>query len=277
MAEKVKIFISYSHKDIERKKTLESHLALLLRNNNAEIWADHNIAPGQQWDKEIAENLNNANMILMLLSANFVESDYCYLKEMTDAINRHNSGLACVIPILLEDFYWQDPRFDLPFKSIQMTPVENGRPKPLSSWSPADSGYAEVTKGISQALFDLQKNLKTIRNRNAEERRKKIEAMVGENKLDEASNELMDFISQFCQVNSPAHEPVTKELRTDSIAIKGQCTFFGNLLKDPSKMPGSIFEALGNLMKSILQLLEKAYNYIRSLLTGDEKIHEPAV
>ena len=277
MAEKVKIFISYSHKDIACKKTLESHLSLLLRNNNAEIWADHNIVAGQQWDKEIAENLKSSNMVLMLLSANFIESDYCYQKEMEDAIYRHKTGQACVIPILLENFYWQDPTFEMPFKDIQMIPIADGKPKPLTLWNPPDIGYTEITKGISQALFDLQKNLKVIKNRNVEERRKKIESMVSENKLDEASNELMDFISQFCKPDEPEVEPVTKELRTDSITLKGQCTFFSNLAKDPAKMPGNIFESLGNLMKSLLQLLEKAYSYLKTLIMGNDVKNEPAV
>ncbi len=271
MAEKIKIFISYSHDDSLIKKKLESHLSVLLRTNNAEIWADNIIIPGQQWQKEISENLNSANMILLLLSANFIRSDYCYLNEMIEAVNKHKNGETCVIPILIEEFYWQDPRFNLPFRDIEMQPKdpENGRLKALSLWTGGDDGFAETIKGITHAMFDLQKNLKVVKNRNVEERRKKIESMVSESKLDDASSELMDFISQYSNQAETVNEPAIKELRTNSIMIKGKCTAFrNNLEKELANNPG-ILDTLGKLMYDILDLLEKVYAFIKRLFGYD--------
>lgn len=95
------VFISYSHRDKELRNELEKHLSNLKRQNIIASWSDGNISPGTEWEPQIMEHLKRAQIILLLVSADFMASDFCYSIEMTQAIARHDANQARVIPILL--------------------------------------------------------------------------------------------------------------------------------------------------------------------------------
>lgn len=76
------IFFSYSHKDEELRKELETHLAMLRNEGVIRGWHDRQILPGQEWDGEIDEHLNSADIIL-LASPDFLASKYCYGIEVS--------------------------------------------------------------------------------------------------------------------------------------------------------------------------------------------------
>jgi hypothetical protein len=97
----VEIFISYSHKDDRLRERLEAHLSLLRRQGIISAWHDRRITAGREWAGAIDEHLNSAAVILLLASADFLASDYCYEKEMTRALERHSAGEAWVIPVIL--------------------------------------------------------------------------------------------------------------------------------------------------------------------------------
>ncbi len=96
----VEVFISYSHKDESFRKKLESHLAQLKRNGLISIWHDRKISAGKEWKGQIDDALERAKIVLLLISADFLASDYCYDVEMKRALDRHAKGETQVVPII---------------------------------------------------------------------------------------------------------------------------------------------------------------------------------
>src|SRR5437899_11887808 len=97
----VKIFCCYAHEDEALLIQLKAHLRPLQRQGLIDIWYDRDISAGTEWEREISEQLNTAQIILLLVSPDFMDSDYCYSKEMQKAMERHSRGEARVIPVLL--------------------------------------------------------------------------------------------------------------------------------------------------------------------------------
>ena len=92
------VFISYSHRDKELRDELERHLSNLKRQDVISSWYDGDIAPGAEWEPEILQRLKFAQIILLLISADFIHSDFCYSIEMKQAIDRHHAREVHVIP-----------------------------------------------------------------------------------------------------------------------------------------------------------------------------------
>ncbi len=146
----VELFISYSHKDEELRQQLDKHLASLKRQQVIEAWHDRKIEAGMEWAKEIDENLNKADIILLLISPDFIFSNYCSEIEMEQAIKRHEAGEAIVIPIILEpcDWTW------LPFRKYQAFPKNA---KPITTWTNTNEALLDVVQGIrtvAECLFE---------------------------------------------------------------------------------------------------------------------------
>lgn len=146
---KIKLFYSYSHKDMDVQAQLETHLTLLKRLRIISTWYDRKILPGQEWRNEIDTNLEEADIILLLISADFLASDYCYEKEMKRALERHESGEACVIPVIIRDVDWRGA----PFAKLQVLP-EYG--KPVNKWSDDDEAWTNVSQGIRKVIETIK-------------------------------------------------------------------------------------------------------------------------
>ncbi len=97
----VEVFYSYADVDAPLLDKLEKHLRLLQREELITPWHKRHIGAGRDWKKALDEHLNTASVILLLISADFVASDYCYGVEMQRAMERHEAGEARVIPIVL--------------------------------------------------------------------------------------------------------------------------------------------------------------------------------
>mgnify|MGYP003390254230 CR=1 FL=1 len=164
----VKIFYSYSHKDEKLRDVLATHLSLLKRQGLISDWHDRQIKPGDEWMKAIDENLQNADIILLLVSIDFIASDYCYDKEMKLAIKRHEQGHALVIPIILKPVKWHDA----PFGRLQALPKDG---KPITTWRNRDLAWVNVVDGISKMVADFSANKKPpqTRKRKADSRKQK--------------------------------------------------------------------------------------------------------
>ncbi|HZY96074.1 MAG TPA: toll/interleukin-1 receptor domain-containing protein [Candidatus Cybelea sp.] len=102
-----RLFVSYSHVDEAYRKRLGTALALLKRQGLVDVWTDREILPGEEIDPRIAAELDRADVILLLVSPEFIESDYCYEKEMARALERHRAGKAVVIPLILRPCSWK--------------------------------------------------------------------------------------------------------------------------------------------------------------------------
>ena len=139
------LFYSYSHGDERLRKELEKHLAVMKRQGLIQEWHDRKIVAGSEYKGEIDEHLNSAEIILLLVSSDFLASDYCYGIEMTRAIERHEAGEATVIPVILRPCDWMGT----PFSKLQALPKDA---KPVTTWSRRDDAFLDVVKGIRAAI-----------------------------------------------------------------------------------------------------------------------------
>lgn len=140
------IFFSYSHKDEPFRKQLETHLSMLCRQELIKPWHDRMITAGDEWKGQIDDNLNSADIVLLLVTANFLASDYCYDIEMKRAMERHEVGEARVIPIILTPVEgWMYS----PFAKLQVLPKDG---KPVTKWDDRDEAFVNVAQGIRKAI-----------------------------------------------------------------------------------------------------------------------------
>jgi tetratricopeptide (TPR) repeat protein len=141
----VEIFCCYAHEDEEWRRKLEKHLNLLKRQGLIALWHDRLIIAGTDWAETIDAHLETASIVLLLVSADFFASDYCYGIEMKRAMERQATGEAVVIPIIVRPADWHSA----PFAHLQVLPTAA---KPLSTWPDEESGLTDVAVGIRKAL-----------------------------------------------------------------------------------------------------------------------------
>lgn len=139
------VFFSYSHADEALRDQLEMHLSLLKRQGHVTAWHDRRILAGDELDPAIKENLESADVILLLVSANFIGSDYCYSKEMERAIERHNSGDARIVPVILRPCDWHSA----PFGKLMATPRDG---KAITMWANTDEAFTDVVRQVRIAV-----------------------------------------------------------------------------------------------------------------------------
>lgn len=144
----VQVFFSYSHADEELRNELDKHLAMLKRQGIIDTWHDRMIAAGTAIDETIDQYLETANIILCLLSPDFIASDYCFSREMKRALQRHDAGEARVIPIILRHCEWEQT----PLSALRGTPRDN---KPILAWNDRDEAFKYVVQDIRSALTDI--------------------------------------------------------------------------------------------------------------------------
>lgn len=138
------LFYAYAHKDEQLVRGLETHLALLKRMGVISEWHDRKVGAGREWAAEIDEHLNAAKIILLLISPDFLASDYCYDIEVKRALERHEAGEARVIPVILRSTDWKGA----PFSNLQALP---SNAKPVTSWADRDEAFLNIAQGIRKA------------------------------------------------------------------------------------------------------------------------------
>src|SRR5579883_2198861 len=140
-----KTVICYAREDKIFREQLERHLSSLKRQQIIISWSDKEITPGAEWRKEIDSQLNTADLVLLLVSSDFMDSEYCYSVEMQQALQRHKAGLARVIPILLRAVDWRGA----PFSDLQMLPEDT---KPIAQWGDRDEAWNNVVQELRGVL-----------------------------------------------------------------------------------------------------------------------------
>src|SRR5437016_2112638 len=128
------LFYSYAHEDEPLREQLERHLRLLNRQGLISEWHDRQIVAGTEWAKQIDEHLETASIILLLISPDFLASDYCYDIEMQRSLERHRRGEAQVIPIVVRPVDWHDA----PFARLHCLPRDG---KPVTRWDNQDEAF----------------------------------------------------------------------------------------------------------------------------------------
>ncbi|MDM0075740.1 toll/interleukin-1 receptor domain-containing protein [Variovorax sp. J2P1-59] len=136
------VFFPYSHKDEAFRDQLESHLAL---QGLIDAWHDRRITAGEEVDAAIFGKLEAADIILLLVSSDFISSSYCYSREMARAMERHEAGQARVIPVILRHCMWHDA----PFGKLMAVPLDG---RPIASWPDRDEAMAQVAAEVAKAV-----------------------------------------------------------------------------------------------------------------------------
>jgi hypothetical protein len=178
----IRLFYAYSRRDRELRNRLETHLSLLRRQGLIAGWHDRLIGPGAEWRNEIDQNLEESDVILLLVSADFVASDYCYDVEMARAIERHDAGEARVIPILLRPCDWKSASFG----RLQALPRNA---KAVALWKNRDEAFVQIASELREVIQELGEAIQPTGTDN------KRPTTVP---LDESSEELgfFDYIAQ---------------------------------------------------------------------------------
>ncbi|WP_160145684.1 toll/interleukin-1 receptor domain-containing protein [Dictyobacter aurantiacus] len=145
----IEIFISYAHEDEKLLKKIEKQLKILKHHGDVITWHDRKINAGLEWKQEIDFHLKSANIILLLISTDFMASDYCYSVELEQALARHHNGDCRVIPVILRPTIWKNEKFS----KLQALPA-NG--KPVTNWSNKDKAFVDIAEGIQKVISELK-------------------------------------------------------------------------------------------------------------------------
>jgi TIR domain len=144
----IEIFFSYACKDELLRDELAKHLKPLQNEGIIKDWHDREIPPGAEWKNEIDRHLESAQIILLLISADFLASDYCYSFELKRALERHESHEARVIPVILRFCDWKNTNFG----KLQALPTDG---KPIKSWLDPDEAFTDVVSGLRRSIDQL--------------------------------------------------------------------------------------------------------------------------
>ena len=144
----LEIFYSYAHADEALREHMETHLSLLHRQGLISEWHDRQILAGDEWARDIDQHLETASIILLLISPDFLASDYCYDIEMQRALERHKNGEAQVIPVILRPVDWEGA----PFARLKCLPRDA---RAVTEWDNRDAAFRDIARGIRTAIEQL--------------------------------------------------------------------------------------------------------------------------
>ena len=137
----LRVFVSYAHADEALHDEMSRHLSLLRRQGRFESWHDRKLLPGDAWRAQIDDRLANADVVILLVSADFLSSDFCFEQELMAAMTRHDAGRARVVPIIVRPCAWQDS----PFAHLQALPRDG---LPITQHANHDIAWTEVVHAL---------------------------------------------------------------------------------------------------------------------------------
>jgi hypothetical protein len=147
-------FISYTHGDYRTYQEFRTHLRAVERIFNIDFWADDSVAAGEHWSAEIQSQIQASDVFILLVTPEFLASDYIFDKEIPAIMQRSRSTGGLVIPVVVRRCYWA-----IVSGATQPAPVDKGRLKPLAEWRPRSDGYATACEQIAAAIqlhYDLR-------------------------------------------------------------------------------------------------------------------------
>jgi predicted alpha/beta hydrolase family esterase len=149
----IEVFFSFDRKDEKLRDELEKHLSILKRQGVITAWHNRKIGAGKEWQNEIDTHLDTASIILLLISVDFIASNYCWDVEVRRAMERHEAEAARVIPVILRR---TDDWESAPFGKLKPLPTDG---KPVSEWGNRDKAFCSVAQGIREAVKELAANV----------------------------------------------------------------------------------------------------------------------
>lgn len=211
----LKIFYCYSHVDEVIRDELQKHTKMLERRGIITNWHDRKILPSQTWDKEISEKLSESDIVILIISADFISSDYCFEVEMQEALKLHKEGKLRIIPVCARTCDWKDA----PFSHIQGLPLDM---KPIMSegWHNSDEAYYNVVDGLKQLIEDILQEEELAESIiSSEEEYVDVEIKINkkfESFSDTERENIVDGISKFLKLNKKI---VIKSVKSGSVII----------------------------------------------------------
>lgn len=142
----MRAFISYSHHDKAVLDRLHVHLKNLTRGGHIETWYDRDILAGSDLNAEIERELEAADLFLLLVSPDFIASDYCVEREMKRALERHAAGAARVVPIIVEECDWKALG---ELRQLKAMPTDG---KAISEWASSNTAYLNVVQELRRII-----------------------------------------------------------------------------------------------------------------------------
>lgn len=153
MADPPVIFFSYAHEDEALMNCVRRQLIVFEREGYIIKYYDRRIPPGSEWQGAIDNMLFESQIILLFVSPHFIESRYCYDIEVTAALERHKTGAAKVIPVILRPCAWQVA----PFGRLQALPTDGN---PITRWPDMDDACLNVAEGVMLVVSELSEKPK---------------------------------------------------------------------------------------------------------------------
>lgn len=178
----IKGFLSYSHIDTEIKELIARHLLDLKTTIGLDIWMDDQLPAGSRIEPDILNRLQEAQVILLLVSPHFIASKFCYSIEMREAFKLQEQQRVLIIPIFLDTF---EPEAH-PFEDLKSLP---GNPRYLSQWADRDAAGIDISQGVRFAIEHFVDQL-------IDHRKTDIQVLAMNGELEQACNRLMDFAKQ---------------------------------------------------------------------------------
>jgi hypothetical protein len=145
-----KVFVSYAHDDTNMLRDMQAMLQILERKGDIDIWTDKEILPGQNWSQDINDKLLNADIIFLLLSSSFLNSEYIWRNEMQLALKNGREGKSVVIPIILRPCLWKEVEGLAQLQALPMT--DEGRLLPITKWTDKDEAWLKVAEGVKKVI-----------------------------------------------------------------------------------------------------------------------------
>lgn len=262
----INIFFAYARKDERFRKDLVKHLNVLERKEDVNFWFDQKIIAGQIWENEIMNKLEQADIILLLVSIDFLSSDYCYKKEMEKALVRHERGEVKVVPIILRPCNWKET----PLSKIQVLP-ENGMPINSNHWENEDKVFQSIASVITQIVLDTLENKDTnLSLKNKELSQLKIQITKIEDALNKNKENYQVYIDGFFDAFISSLEYYSLEKRdtafweSQSYSIED---FYLDEIKQMIELRDIFIDFLTMVIKKSNQInTEKLHSFFQELL-----------
>ena len=241
----IKLFYSYAHRDERLRKRLETHLSALRQQEVITEWHDRKIVAGTDWKQSIDAHLMTAAVILLLISPDFLASDYCYGVEMQKALARHAAGDVCIIPVILRPVDWQGT----PFAHLQCVPTDA---KPVTTWANRDEAFRHVATAIRTAIEQLHPHLSpSLPALQSDPAQSPVSTSI---QTQGTSSHYHSCVLSYATEDQAFAEKLYVDLQSAGVS----CWFAPHDLKIGDKMRDKIYEAIRKNDKLLLILSEHA-------------------
>ena len=140
-------FISYAHDDFDLFEEFRTHIRATERRWGTAFWADPAINAGYHWNAEIEQKIAEADLFVLLVSAEFIASDYICDKEIPAIESRCAAVKGLILPVVLRRCAW-----GYLTSAIQAVPMEKGKLKPIVTWHRHNDGFDCAREQIDSAI-----------------------------------------------------------------------------------------------------------------------------